>query len=458
MTFNVFPTKTYAERRAALMAALGKGVIFIAGNQTSPINYAGNPYRFRQDSNFLYYAGIDLPGLNLIMDIDGDRVILYGDEQTLDDQIWSGSRESLTSLAEKVGITDVRPSDTLIPDYAHCDILCLPPYHAEHYALLQKINEHADCSVAPSLPLIKAVIAQREIKTREEIAQMEEALAITAQMHIKVMQSARPGMTEAVLTGIAEGVAIANQVMTAYGTILTRNGETLHNIYYDNVLKDGDLVLGDFGAESRMHYAGDITRTFPAGNAFSAQQKEIYELVLKAQVNAVKAVKPGRTFKDIHLDTAKILAEGLKGIGLMQGDIEEAVAQGAHALFFPHGLGHMIGLDVHDMEGLGEDYVGYDEEVRRSDQFGLGYLRMAKTLRPGHVVTVEPGIYFIPALIREWGKENKHSAFINYDVVETYLGFGGVRIEDNVLVTEKTHRVLGPEIPKSVKAVEALRS
>jgi Xaa-Pro aminopeptidase len=457
MTFYLFSSKTYADRRAALMATIGKGVILIKGNGRSPINYAANAYRFRQDSSFLYYAGIDLPGLDLIMDIENDRVILYGDEQSVSDQVWSGARETLQSLAGKVGIKTVKPSADLIPDFAHCDILCLPPYHAEHFVLLQKVNENADCSVVPSLTLIKAVIAQREIKTAEEIGQMEEALAITAEMHVKVMQSAKPGMREALLTGIAEGVAIANQSSTAYGTILTRNGETLHNEYYDNVLKEGDLVLGDFGAESRMRYASDITRTFPVSKTFTAQQRELYELVLSSQEKGIAAIKPGVMFKDIHLDTARILTEGLKACGLMQGDTEEAVAAGAHALFFPHGLGHMIGFDVHDMEGLGEDYVGYDTHVKRSDQFGLGYLRMGKTLRPGHVVTVEPGLYFIPGLIASWRQEKKHAAFIQYDAIAKYEGFGGIRIEDNVLVSEKGYRILVPGIPKSVSEVEALR-
>jgi Xaa-Pro aminopeptidase len=356
-----------------------------------------------------------------------------------------------------VGIHDVRPAQQLIPDYASCDILTIHPYRAEHYALFQQINEHADCSVAPSLPLTRAIIAQREIKTAEEIAQMEEALQITAQMHRKVMQSATAGKTEAILAGIAAGVAVANQVMPAYGIILSRNGEILHNEYYGNVLKEGDLVLGDFGAESRMHYAGDITRTFPVSKQFSGQQREIYKLVLDAQIKAIEAMQPGRLFRDIHLQVAKTLTEGLKSIGLMQGDTETAVAEGAHALFFPHGLGHMIGLDVHDMEGLGEDHVGYDEHVSRSEQFGLAYLRMAKGLRPGHVVTVEPGLYFIPALIDQWRAEGRHGSFINYDVVDTFRGFGGVRIEDNVLVTDGGHRVLGPAIPKTVKEIEALR-
>jgi Xaa-Pro aminopeptidase len=276
-------------------------------------------------------------------------------------------------------------------------------------------------------------------------------------MHRKVMEAAKPGNKEALLAGIASGVAFANQVMTAYGIILSRNGEILHNEHYDNVLKEGDLVLGDFGAESRMHYAGDITRTFPISRRFTQQQREIYELVLDGQTKAINAVRPGRLFRDIHLQVAHTFVDGLKSLGLMRGDSDAAVEAGAHALFFPHGLGHMIGLDVHDMEGLGEDLVGYDEQVTRSTQFGLAYLRMAKALKPGHVVTVEPGIYFIPALIDQWKAEQKHTEYINYDALAPYRDFGGVRIEDNVLVTDQGHRVLGSPIPKTLRDVESLR-
>lgn len=439
------------------MQRLGKGVILIPGNDTSPINYKGNYYRYRQDSNFLYYAGIAIPGLDLVMDIAHNRTILYGDEQSVSDQVWSGTRERLSVLAEKAGIDEVRPKDRLIPDFANCDILTIHPYKTEHFELLQNINKYADCSVAPSMELTRAIVAQREIKSDEEIAEMEEALHITAMMHRKVMQAARPGVKEAVLTGIAAGVAMAHEVMPAYGIILTKNGETLHNEYYGNVLQEGDLVLGDFGAESKMHYAGDITRTFPVSKKFSPQQRDIYTLVLSALGQATAMIAPGMRYLDIHLQTAHVITDGLKSIGLMQGDTESAVAAGAHALFFPHGLGHMIGLDVHDMEGLGEDNVGYDESVTRSTQFGLAYLRMAKALKPGHVVTVEPGIYFIPALIDQWKSEQRHAAYINYDVVDTFRNFGGVRIEDNVVVTESGHRILGPAIPKSVADVEALR-
>lgn len=457
MTQAFFDETVYETRRSVLSSALGKGVILLAGNRESAINYAANPYPFRQDSTFLYYCGIDLPGLALIVDIDNGKTILYGDEQTATDIVWSGARERLASLAGRAGISEVRPAVALIGDYAQCDIHCLPPYRAEHFRLLQEINQYADCSVAPSSLLIRAVIAQREIKTDDEVAQIEQALQVTALMHTTVMQTVRPRMREAVLKGIAAGIASAHDVRLPYGIILTREGQVLHKTTYRNVLRNGDLILGDFGAESRMGYASDITRTFPVSRTFNDRQKEIYTLVLTAQQQAIDAARPGVLFRELHMQAARVIAEGLNALGLMQGDTDEAVAAGAHALFYPHGLGHMLGLDVHDMEGLGEDRVGYDDAVSRSDQFGLAYLRMAKALKSGHVVTVEPGIYFIPELIDQWKTEGRHTSFINYEALDAYRKFGGVRIEDNVLVTQDGCRVLGPEITKTVAAIEELR-
>jgi Xaa-Pro aminopeptidase len=305
-----------------------------------------------------------------------------------------------------------------------------------------------------SMPLVHAVIQQRSHKSPEEIVQMEEALSITAAIHAQIRKSVAPGKYESQLRGIAEGVAFANHGRLAYQAICTIEGQTLHNNAYHRLLKDGDMLLCDIGAENAMGYAGDITRTYPVSPTFSSLQADIYDLVLKAEVDSIKAVKPGVKYKDIHLGAAKILTEGLKSIGLMQGDADEAVAAGAHALFMPHGLGHMIGLDVHDMEGLGENNVGYDDTIKRSEQFGTAYLRLARALEPGFVLTVEPGIYFIPELIDLWQAEGKHKDFICYDKLDPYRNFTGIRIEDNVLVTEKGNKILGPPIPKLRKEVE----
>jgi Xaa-Pro aminopeptidase len=302
--------------------------------------------------------------------------------------------------------------------------------------------------------LILEVVAQRSIKSTEEIGEMEKASLIAFEMHTAAMRAAKPGLYEREIAGLIEGIALSRGPGVSFPVILSIRGEILHNQFHGNLLKDGDMLINDSGAESEMHYASDITRTFPVNGIFSEKQRSIYEIVLKAQIESINAVSPGKKNKDIHLNCARIIANGLKELGLMKGDVAEAVDKGAHALFFPHGLGHMLGLDVHDMEGLGEDKVGYNETVERSDQFGLAYLRLAKTLHPGYVLTIEPGIYFIPQLIDKWKNENKLNQFIVYSEVDKYRDFGGIRIEDNVVVTDKGHRLIGKPIPKTVKEVE----
>lgn len=454
----LFDPSVYSERRKVLAESVGNDVILIAGNNNSPINYKDNYYHFRQDSNFLYYAGLNMPGLNVLIDCTSGESTLFGDDATMEHVVWMGPQPSLAELAEQIGIDTILPADALLTKCASLKIHCLPPYRTEHFRLLQKATEHGNCSIKPSEELIESVIRQREIKEDREIEQMEEALGVTAQMHIHAMKSASAGMTEANIAGIAEGIAIANQCQLAYGMILTRDGHILHNHHHHQVMQEGDLILGDFGCENRMLYASDITRTFPVSKTFTEKQRQIYEIVLEAEVKGINACRPGQAYKDVHLLASRIIADGLVSLGLMTGDADEAVAAGAHALFFPHGLGHMIGLDVHDMEGLGEDLIGYDSTITRSDQFGTSYLRLGKELRAGHVLTVEPGVYFIPALIDMWQKEKKHAGFINYDKVNDYRDFGGIRIEDNVLVTNTDQRILGPAIPKSVADIEELRS
>jgi Xaa-Pro aminopeptidase len=304
--------------------------------------------------------------------------------------------------------------------------------------------------------LIKAVVAQRSVKISQEVEQMEMAHEITYDMYIAAMKMAKPGIYEREIVGRIEGIALASGCHMAFPTILTVNGQILHNHYHGNTLIEGRLLVMDSGAESPMGYASDITRTVPVGGTFLPKQKEVYKIVLRAQETAILNIKPGEMFKDIHIQAATVIAAGLKELGLMKGDTDEAVDAGAHGLFFPHGLGHMIGLDVHDMEDLGEDFVGYNDTVRRSEQFGLAYLRMAKKLEPGHVMTVEPGIYFIPVLIDQWAAEKKFESFIDYEKLKEYKDFGGIRIEDNVQVTEEGRRVLGKSIPKTVEEVEGI--
>jgi Xaa-Pro aminopeptidase len=460
----MFKKEIYLQRRKGLQEQLDSGLVVLLGNEESPMNYKDNTYHFRQDSNFLYYVGIDQAHLAVVIDIDEGQTILYGDELTIDHIVWMGPQPSLQELAGRSGIGSVTGYGQLAEklkaakDFGRT-IHYLPPYRGEEIIKLhQWLNASVDeVQGDASEDLIRAVIAQRAIKTAEEVAELEKAVTISGAMHVAAMKAARAGKKEAELAGIIEGIAIGAGGRLSFPAILTVNGQTLHNHYHGNTLQEGQLVLGDFGAENAMHYAGDITRTYPVANQFTIQQKEIYTIVLKALNDSIEACKPGVPYQQIHLGAAKIIASGLKDLGLMTGDVEEAAAAGAHALFFPHGLGHMLGMDVHDMEGLGEDLVGYDDTVQRSDQFGTRSLRLGRALQPGFVLTVEPGIYFIPELIDLWKAEGKFTDFIAYDKLEAYRSFGGIRIEDDVLITEKGSHVLGKPIPKTVAEVEALR-
>lgn len=454
----------YESRRQRLMQETGSGLILLLGNEEAPMNYTDNVYPFRQDSTFLYFGGINLPHLAILLDTDAGTATLFGDELTIDHIVWMGPQPGLRDLAEAVGINQVRPYDTLtevlqIARKEHRTVHFTPPYRGEQLIQLSTWLDTPVATVAShaSLPLVHAIIKQRSIKQAEEVQEIERALDITHKMHLEVMKQARPGMTEAELAGIAQGIAVAGGGGLAYGIILTINGHVLHNHAYHNVIREGQLVLGDFGAETRHGYAGDITRTFPVAKTFTAQQRDIYNLVLATEIDAIEAIKPGVSYRDIHLKAARQITAGLKDLGLMQGDIDEAVAAGAHALFFPHGLGHMLGLDVHDMEGLGEIHVGYQPGLERSTQFGLKSLRLARALEPGFVLTVEPGIYFIPELIDIWQKEGRCKSFIRFDRLDAYRHFTGVRIEDNVLVTPEGGRILGQPIPKTIEAVEEIR-
>lgn len=460
----MFSTTTYQSRRDRLKKDLKSGLLLFLGNNEVGMNYAGNTYHFRQDSNFLYFFGIDKPGLAAVIDIDNGREILFGDELSMEDIVWTGAMPSLKTLAAQVGIREVLPSRRLVSFIKKAKksgqpVHFLPPYRHDNMLWLKdtlNIPVPKQKSAA-SEAFIRAVVAQRAHKTAEEIAEMERAVNITGAMHVAAMKAAAEGKVEAELAGLVEGMAVAGGGHLSYPVILSVNGQILHNHYHGNTLRKGQLVLGDFGAETAMHYAGDITRTFPVANRFTTKQREIYEIVLDAEVSAIASLKPGVTYQSVHLAAARRMAGGLKALGLMQGDLDEAVAQGAHALFFPHGLGHMIGLDVHDMEDLGENYVGYSDAVRRSTQFGTAYLRLARELEPGFVLTVEPGIYFIPELIDQWRRKKKFTEFINYAALKKYRDFGGIRIEDNVLITGTGHRILGEPIPKTVEEVERLR-
>ena len=332
----------------------------------------------------------------------------------------------------------------------------LPPYRADNLLKLTRLTgvSHSRVKDYASVELIKAVVAQRAVKSAGEVKEIETALDISYLMVDAVLKNLKPGLFERELVGKMEGVVGDFGSFRSFPIILSIHGETLHNHYHGNQIKEGDLLVADSGAESPLYYASDITRTFPVSGTFTEKQKTIYEIVLNSQLAAIKESKPGILNRDVHLKTAEVIAEGLIGVGLMKGDAKAAVEAGAHALFFPHGLGHMMGLDVHDMEDLGENYVGYDDRTQRATQFGLAYLRMGRELKTGYVLTVEPGIYFIPALIDQWKAEGRHGEFINYEKVEGYKGFGGIRIEDDILITEDGCRVLGKPIPKTVEEIE----
>ena len=457
----MFAKEVYWQRRKMLRNLLGDGIILIPGNEESSMNYRANTYHFRQDSSFLYFFGIDKPGFYGVCDVDNDKDILYGNDFDIDDIIWMGEQPAVSDLAAGVGIE----SSASINDLG--DILkkalksgrkvhLLPQYRGDHMLALTKLMGVDDEGLTKlvSQELIAAVVKLRSIKDQYEIREIEKAVDVAWIMHTTAMKMAFPGNYERELAGAIEGIALSHGGPVSFPVILSMDGQTLHNHYHGNELHEGRMVVCDAGAETAMCYASDITRTFPVGGKFSTRQSDIYNIVLKANMETIKASIPGRTYREVHLMAARIIAGGLKELGLMKGDLDEAVALGAHALFFPHGLGHMLGLDVHDMEGLGENYVGYNESLKRSEQFGLAYLRLGRELEPGFVVTNEPGCYFIPALIDQWKGEQKHAQFINYDQVEKYRGFGGVRIEDDVLITDSGSKVLGTPIPKTVDEVE----
>lgn len=457
----MFSTTTYLERRNELKKKFKNGVLLFLGNEESPMNYASNTYHYRQDSSFLYYWGLNQPTLAAIINIDKDEEIIFGDERTIDDIIWMGFDETIKEKAKRVGVTNVK-SFSKLGEYLKkiidkkIKVHYLPQYRQDNIFLLDKMLKikHTNVNENASKKLIKAVIKQRVIKSDEEIAEIEKAIEISYEMNTAAMQTIKPGIKEKEVFGKVEGIALSRGNGVSFPVIFSVNGEILHNHSHENIMQDGQLAVLDSGAETMLGYASDVTRTFPVNGKFTEKQKVIYNIVLESQLKSIEMMKPGVKFKDVHLTAAKVIANGLKKIGIMKGNIDNAVSNGAHALFFPHGLGHMMGLDVHDMENLGENYVGYDKNVKRSDQFGLAYLRFGKELENGLVLTVEPGCYFIPALIDKWENDKKHTEFINYKKLKEYIDFGGIRIEDDVLITENGYKVLGRPIPKTIEEIE----
>jgi Xaa-Pro aminopeptidase len=457
----MFSSEIYSSRRNKLRSKIKSGLLLFPGNKESAYNYRANTYAFRQDSTFLYLFGLDEPDLIGMIDLDENKDSIFGNDPDIEDIIWSGPQPKLSDKALKVGVKNSGTINSLFLILSEASqkgrkVHFTPPYRADTAILLESFLglHHASVQKYVSVELIKALTDLRSIKEECEIVEIEKMEEVAYDMHTSVMKRAKAGVYEKELTGIIEGIASAYGYGISFPVILSGHGETLHNHHHGNYLKNGDLLICDAGAESELHYASDITRTTPVGGRFSNQQKEIYEIVLNANQQVIKTCKPGIPYTDIHIMAASTIASGLKELGLMHGNIDDAVKNGAHALFFPHGLGHMLGLDVHDMENYGEDLVGYDETIKRSTQFGTAYLRLAKKLQPGFVITDEPGIYFIPELISKWKQEKKFEEFIDYTKVEKYIGFGGIRIEDNLLITSDGCRLLGKPIPKTVAEVE----
>ena len=454
--------KIFRKRRNRVRAAAGDGAILWLGHALQPRNYTNNTFPFRQNSNFLYYAGLAEPNLAIISYPEPDADILFARQDDIDDIVWSGPGATLQEMAHSAGIGRVEDIEKLKEaiNEIHAQkrpIHYLPPYQyssALRIARLLRIRVE-NVGRNASAALMEQVVDQRCVKSTEEISEIEDALAITARMHRAAMAAAKPGLRESDIAGMMQGIALSSGRGQAFEPIVTINGEVLHNNSRDNILEPGRLLLNDSGAESPMYYASDITRTYPVNGKFTPRQAEIYQIVLDTQLAAIGMIKPKISYMDVHLGACRVLVEGLINAGLMKGNPADAVDAGAHSLFMPHSIGHLMGLDVHDMEDLG-NFLGCKKNIAKwSGPFGLNYLNLDRPLKAGFVLTVEPGIYFIPALIERWRSEKKCQEFINYDKLGAWLSFGGIRIEDNILVTSKGSRLLNPSIPKTIEEVEA---
>ena len=460
----MFPARTYLDRRSVLMRTLraqgARGLVLLLGHSESPCNYADNTYPFRQDSTFLYYLGLDHPGFAALLDLDADTTTVYADDLGIDAIVWMGPQPSVREQAAASGVERTASEAALADALAEARRLgrpvhVLPPYRAENRMRLMELLDRRHTPEASEL-LIRAVVEQRAVKSSEELLEIEKAVDLSVDMHLAGMRMARPGMKEADIAAKVTEIALAGGAGLSFPVIATIHGETLHNHFHGNTLKSGDVFLLDCGAESLRHYAGDLSSTFPVDATFTSRQRDIYQVALDAHLAAVAKAAPGVPMREVHRTACRTVAEGLKALGLMMGDLDEAVEQGAHALFFPCGTGHMMGLDVHDMEDLGEVWVGYEGQPK-STQFGLKSLRLARPLLPGFVFTVEPGVYFIPELVRRWKAEGRFLDFVNYNAVEGWLGTGGMRLEEDLVITDTEARILGKWRPRTIDEVEAQR-
>lgn len=458
----LFSKSTYVERRNELKKLVGSGLIVLFGNNDSPANYPSNTYKFRQDSSFLYYFGLHRNGLVGVIDVDNDREYLVGDEIDIEDIVWYGSVTSVAEMAEMTGVARTAAMRELpaVVESAKAqgeEVHFLPPYRFDNQIqIMDLLGIHPSQQKAvASLKLIAAVVKMRTTKTEEEIAELERAAEIGYEMHTTAMRLCRPGITEQYIGGMVDGIANAYGCMVSFQTIATQHGEVMHGNPSPAKLEAGRLMLVDAGAETNENYCSDNTRTTPVSGVFTQKQKDIYNIVVECHDHVLEVAKPGVKWWDVHFAVCRIITERLQQLGLMKGDVEESLKAGAHAMFLPHGLGHSMGMDVHDMEGLGQVYVGFDNEVRPSTQFGTNALRFGRRLQKGFVITDEPGIYFIPALIDDWKKNGTNAQFLNFDKIDEYRDFGGIRIEDDVLITDEGCRFIGSKrIPYYVEDVE----
>ena len=461
----MFDPKVYAGRRSALLSQMtartsgsSRGVAVFLGNVDAPTNYRGNDYKFRQDSSFLYFWGVDEPWFAAVLDLDSGAECLYGNDVDIDDIIWMGPQPSVASKGEAVGCAATAPLAEFDKAVAAAvaagrPVHFLPPARYYNQMKLSELTGLSTASVRKVGPvaaggaseeLVKSVVALRLIKEQCEIEELDKAAEIGYWMHTEARRGCKPGVLEQEIVGRMEGVTYSKGWGPSFTTILSQNGETLHNHSHHQIITPGRLLVVDAGAESNTHYASDFTRTYPCSGKFTTKQREIYDIVQQANDYAYSLTKPGTTYWDVHYATARFLLDGLKSLDLVRGDVDEMLPLGISGLFMPHGLGHNMGMDVHDMEDLGENYVGYAEDQKRHPLLGLGNLRMARRLEPGHVVTDEPGIYFIPALIEQWKREGTDKGFVNYEKLAGYYDFGGIRLEDDILVTADGARRLGP--------------
>ena len=459
----LFDSNTYSLRRSILSGKTGSGLIVLFGNGDAPCNYPANGYSFRQDSSFLYYFGLQRSALAGVIDADTGQEWLFGDDIDIDDIIWTGYVPSVAELAAQSGVAHSAPMSKLADMVAGArkagrTIHFLPPYrHDTMITVADLMGIHPlQTGAAASVRLIKAVVSMRSVKSAAEVEEIERAMSIGYRMHTAAMMACRPGVTEKSIGGLMEGIAMTYGAKVSFNSIVTMHGEIFHGNPSMEALEPGRLLLVDAGAETVNGYCSDNTRTMPVSGRFTPKQRDIYSIVEACHDLTVEKARPGLRWKDMHLDVCRLMTERLKDLGLMKGNTDDAVEAGAHAMFLQHGLGHMMGMDVHDMENLGQNYVGFDDEVSPSTQFGTNSLRCGRGLQPGFVMTDEPGIYFIPVLIDKWKAEHMHTDFLNYDRIWQYRDFGGIRIEDDILITADGCRVLGKDtIPYHPDDIEA---